>query len=182
MPNIARGVDHDLEAAPPTPTDHQGISNAPNIYKEDVQCSSIAHKIQAVRTETGNKQKVIIDGFAKGSGIFDGRLTLGLPDREFSYYSTMIDDVKTRCPGTDTETEIVACVIANPGAILFDDDIQNSTRLARVPVLHQTEWPTGSKYVSFKRFSSVYIQALSGGCKNDGSCDLAVGPGLPGPK
>lgn len=192
--NIAHGVDHDLEPAPSTPTDHQRIWNDPNIYKEDVQCPSKAQKIQAVLTETGNKQKVIIDGFVNGSGIFDGRLTLGTPDRQFNYYGTMIDDIglweylndeaKLLCPDTDTDTEngVVACVGDNPGVVLFDDDIQYSTRIARVPVLHETEWPSGSKYVSFERFSFVYIQTLYGGCKNNGSCDLVIEPGLSGEK
>jgi len=190
--NIAHGVDHDLEAAPPSPTDHQGISNDPAIAKEDVQCSSKAKPIQATRTETGNKQKVILDGFVKGSGIFDGRLTLGSPERQFDYYGTWIDDVglwhylndtgKSLCPDTDTEDEIVACIGANSGTVIFDDKIQYASRIARVPVLHQTEWPSGSKYVSFKRFSFVYVQTLYGGCKNDGTCKLEIEPGASGVK
>jgi hypothetical protein len=80
-------------------------------------------------------------------------------------------------PNTDTEDEIVACILANPGTVLFDDDIQYAARIARVPVLHQTEWPTGAKYVSFKRFSFVYVQTLYGGCKSDGTCQLEIAPG-----
>jgi hypothetical protein len=185
--NIAIGVDHDLGPAPNMPTDHQGIADDPSIAKEDVQCSSKAEKIQATRTETGNKQKVILDGFVEGVGIFPGRLTIGSPDRLFDCYGTWIDDVglwqymtddaKTLCPNTDTEDEIVACILANPGTVLFDDDIQYAARIARVPVLHQTEWPTGAKYVSFKRFSFVYVQTLYGGCKSDGTCQLEIAPG-----
>lgn len=190
--NIAIGVDHDLEAAPPTPTDHQGIADDPSIAKEDVQCSSKAKKIQATRTETGNKQKVILDGFVDGVGIFEGRLALGSPDRQFDYYGTWIDDMGLwqylnatgidLCPDTDTEAEIVACIAANPGTIIFDDSIQFAARIARVPVIHQTEWPSGSKYVSFERFSFVYVQTLYGGCKSDGTCQLEIEPGASGTK
>jgi hypothetical protein len=49
-------------------------------------------------------------------------------------------------------------------------------------VLHQEEWPTGSKYVSFKRFSFVYVQTLFGGCKSDGTCKLEIEPGESGVK
>lgn len=190
--NIAIGVDHDLAPAPPTPTDHQGIADDPSIAKEDVQCSSKAKKIQATRTETGNKQKVILDGFINGVGIFEGRLALGNPDRQFNYYGTWIDDTglweylnetgKTLCPDTDTEAEVVACINANPGTVIFDDSIQYAARIARVPVIHQTEWPEGSKYVSFERFSFVYVQTLYGGCKADGTCQLEIEPGEGGTK
>jgi hypothetical protein len=191
--NIAHGVDHDLAVAPADPSDDQGIGNAPNIFKEDVQCSSKAQKIQAVLTETGNKQNVIIEGFIEGSGGFEGRLALGTATREFNYYGTMIDDVglweyltddaaANLCPGTDTEDEILACIAANPGVEIFKDTIQYSARIARVPELHQTVWPTGTKYVSFKNFAFVYIQTLYGGCGNNQACSLEIEPGLSGEK
>ncbi len=199
--NIAHGIDHDLAAAPSSPTDHSGINSSPTIYKDDVECPSKVNDIQAILTETGNKTKVIIDGFVKGSGGFDGRLTLGSPVAVDDFQGTAIDDVglwhylndaatigdpangiAPLCPVTSyphTEDGIVNCVLDNPGQVLFKESIQYSARLAKVPELWQTSWPTGSKYVSFKSFAFVYVQTLYGGCKNNGTCDLEWRPGDP---
>jgi hypothetical protein len=182
--NIAHGVDHDLDVAPDTPIDDKGIEEEITIIKEAEQCSSTSDPVQAVLTETGNKTKVIIDGFVDGAGGFPGRLTLG-SIRTYPYSDQEIDDVglweyldddgKAECGPATTEADILACL--SSGKELFDDSIVNSPRLAVVPVLHQTTWPSGSKLVSFKDFTFVYIQTLYGGCDNKGNCDLEISPG-----
>ncbi len=192
--NIAHGVDHDLDVAPPTPIDDKGIENEITIIKEAEQCSSTSDPVQAVLTETGNKTKVIIDGFVEGAGGFPGRLTLG--SGTFDYSGQKIDDRglwefldadgQAACDSavggtTDTEAEILTC-LDTTSVELFDDAIVNTPRLAVVPVLHQTTWPSGSKLVSFQRFAFVYIQTLYGGCKNNGSCKLEIAPGASGTK
>lgn len=198
--NIAHGVDHDLAVAPSTPDDHFGIVGDPDIPKEDVECPSKLKEIESVRTETGQKQKVIVDGFVKGSGGYNGRLTLGSPPATADFQGTPIDDVGLwyyfndavrgdltadppiipLCPidlYPDTEDGAVRCVLDSGTKVLFREDIQFSTRLAKVPELWQTSWPSGSKYVSFQSFSFVYIQTLYGSCNNKGICDLEWRPG-----
>jgi hypothetical protein len=190
-----------LAVAPSSPTDHSGISGDPLIAKEDVECPSKLKEIQAIRTETGNKQKVIIDGFVKGSGGYDGRLTLGSPTATADFQGTQIDDVglwqyfnanargdaaavppvPALCPLNatypDSELGAIQCVLDHGGSTIFREDIQFSARLAKVPELWQTSWPSGSKYVSFQSFSFVYIQTLYGGCHNNGTCSLVWRPG-----
>jgi Putative Flp pilus-assembly TadE/G-like len=188
--NIAHGVDHDLATAPSTPIDDKGIDDDILIVEDDEQCSDSSVDVQAVLTETGNKTKVIIDGFVDGINGFPGRLTLGTPT--FDYNGTDIDDHglweylspqgQTLCPDTDTEAEVIACISAHPGTEIFDTTIQASPRLAVVPELWQTAWPTGSKLVSFKSFQFVYLQTLYGGCKNSGVCKLEIEPGSTGTK
>jgi hypothetical protein len=188
--NIAHGVDHDLAVAPSSPTDHSGINSDPSIIKEDDVCPSKADDVQAVLTETGNKQKVIVDGFILGSGGFPGRLTIGSPSRTYTFGSTPIDDVglweyyntfaDSAC--ADSEAGVIGCLQSNPGVELFTKDISFSARLAKVPELWQTSWPTGSKYVSFQSFSFVYVQTIYGGCKNSGVCALEIEPGVGGVK
>lgn len=190
--NIAHGIDHDLAAAPSTPTDHTGIDNDPNIIEDNEQCPDNSLDVQAALTETGNKQKVLIDGFINGVGSFPGRLTLGT-GRKYSYGGVDVDDVglweylladidpgpgvtANPCAGLTTEAAMVTCVTNNPGTVLFDDSIASSTRLARVPKLWQTSWPNGSKLVSFQSFTFVYLQTVYGGCKNNGTCSLEFSP------
>lgn len=199
--NISHGVDHDLDVAPSTPSDHSGIAGDPLIPKEDVECPSNFNKIEAVRTEAGEKQKVIVDGFVKGSGGYKGRLALGSPPATDDFQGTAIDDVglwyyfneATRlgdptadpkidplCPidtYPDTEHGAIQCVLDHGSQVLFREDIQFSKRLAKVPELWQSSWPPGTKYVSFQGLSFVYIQTLYGGCKKDGTCDLEWRPG-----
>jgi Flp pilus assembly protein TadG len=198
--NISHGVDHDLAIAPSSPSDHSGISGDPTIPKEDVECPSKLKEIEAIKTETGNKQKVIIDGFVKGSGGYDGRLTLGNPTATADFQGTPIDDVglwayfndtargnatavppvTAVCPIAaypNTEDGAVDCVVDHGDQVIFREDIQFSARLAKVPELWQTAWPSGTKYVSFQSFSFVYIQTLYGGCKNNGTCSLEWRPG-----
>ncbi|NHZ71404.1 MAG: hypothetical protein GWP18_07155 [Proteobacteria bacterium] len=190
--NIAHGIDHDLATAPPTPIDHTGIKNSATIVRDDDQCPDNSQAVQAGLTETGNKQKVLIDGFVNGIGAFPGRLTLGSPGRTFDYGGVPIDDVglweylrdtdpiasgiQNVCASATNEAQIISCVQANAGSLLFDDRIGGSTRLARVPKLWQTTWPSGTKYVSFQGFTYVYLQTLYGGCKNNGTCNLEVSP------
>ena len=64
----------------------------------------------------------------------------------------------------------------------FDDRIEFSPRLAKVPILWQGDWPDGSKLVSFKAFRYIYLQGLYGGCTGSGGCKLVVQPGLTGEK
>ncbi|MCL1593850.1 MAG: Tad domain-containing protein [Actinomycetia bacterium] len=190
--NIAHGIDHDLAPAPSTPIDHTGIKNSANIIRDDDQCPDNSQDVQAGLTETGNKQKVLIDGFVNGIGAFPGRLTLGSPARSYDYGGVPIDDVglweylrdtdasaaglQNVCAKETDEARIIACVQGNASSLLFDDSIAGSTRLARVPTLWQTTWPSGTKYVSFEGFTFVYLQTLYGGCKNNGTCSLEVSP------
>jgi len=201
--NIAHGIDHDLtELEPlsdwpnlsdPEPT-HQEINNEILVIKDDVQCSDNSKAIHAALTETGNKQKVIVDGFINGINAFPGRLTIGSPPAVFDFDGVDIDDVglwehltawtdpptnsiSNPCLGATNETAIIACVIANAGTVLFKDSIASSARLAKVPQIHQLTWPNGTKYVSFKSFRFVYLQTIFGGC-GGGSCDLEIRPGL----
>lgn len=190
--NIAHGIDHDLAIAPDTPTDDSGIDNDITIIEDNEQCPDTSKKVQAVLTETGNKTKVLIDGFVKGVGAFDGRLTLGSPT--YDYNGTDIDDkglweyfwtdplIIHPCAGANTEAAVLSCIANNPGVELFDLSIQNSPRLALVPELWQTTWPNGSKLVSFQSFRFVYVQTLYGGCKNNGTCSLEIEPGASGTK
>lgn len=200
--NIAHGIDHDLEAleplsnwpslSDPEPT-HQELNNEILVIKDDVQCSDNSKKIHAALTETGNKQKVIIDGFVNGVGAFPGRLTLGGPSRVYDYDGVDIDDVGlweylivdmdpvapgvqlNPCAGQATESAIITCVNNNAGTVLFTDAISTSARLAKVPEIHQATWPSGTKYVSFQDFKFVYLQTLYGGC-GGGNCSLEIRP------
>lgn len=191
--NIAHGVDHDLAVAPNNPVSEGELDNEVIVVKEHEQCPGSDVKVQAVRSETGEKQKVILGGLIEGVNGFPGRLTLGTPAREFNFNGTMIDDIglweylsddgKLACPSADDEAKIAACIKDNPDTLLFDDRIEFSPRLAKVPVLWQGEWPDGSKIVSFKAFRYVYLQGLYGGCNAGGSgCKLEVQPGLTGTK
>lgn len=186
--NIAHGVDHPLAAAPDNPISEGELDDTVIVVKEDDQCPGSDVAVQAVRSETGEKQKVILDGFITGINGFPGRLTLGTPAREFNFNGTMIDDIglweylntagKALCPGADSEAKIDACITGNPGVQLFDDRIEFSPRLAKVPILWQGDWPNGSKLVSFKAFRYVYIQGIYGGCNGGGGCKLEVQPGI----
>ncbi len=199
--NIAHGIDHDLtELEPlsnwpslssPEPT-HQEISNDTTVIKDDVQCPDNSKAVHAALTETGNKQKVIIDGFINGINGFPGRLAVGNPSRVLDYYGVDVDDVglweyllptidlgsgpnANPCLTETTEALIIACVNTYSGVVLFKDSIATSSRLAKVPKIHQTTWPNGTKYVSFQSFRFVYLQTLFGGC-GGGSCNLEFRP------
>ena len=184
--NIAHGVDHDLALAPSSPTDDSGIDNDATIIEDDEECPG-SQDVQAVLTETGEKQKVIIDGFVDGISGYPGRLTIDPPGATFTYKGVEIDDValweyltpaaQTLCSNPSTEEEMVTCLADNPGTVLFEDTIAQSPRLAQVPELWQTSFPTGAKLVSFKDFTFVYLQTLYGGCNNDGTCKLEIEPG-----
>lgn len=191
--NISHGVDHDLAAAPSTPTDHSGIDNDPNIIEDNEQCPDSSKDVQAALTETGNKQKVLIDGFVDGVGSWPGRLTLGSGSK-YSYQGVDVDDVAlweyllddidpatpgvqpNPCAGITDSGVLATCVTTNTGTVLFDDSIASSPRLAMVPELWQTSWPSGTKLVSFKSFKFVYIQTLYGNCKNSGKCSSVYAP------
>lgn len=189
--NIAHGVDHDLAIAPNSPTDDKGIDADPFIIEEDEACPS-GSAVMAVKTETGNKDKVLVNGFVLGANGFPGRLTLSTDTWDFN--GTPIDDKplweylsdagRTACGqvvsisgDVDTQDEIVACIEAKPTTDLFVDEIAESPRLAQVPEMWQASWPNGSKLLSIKRFQFVYVQTLYGGCKNNGSCTLQIEPG-----
>lgn len=188
--NIAHGIDHDLGVAPSAPTDDKGIDDEITIIEDNEQCPDSSRDVQAVLTETGNKTKVIIDGFVEGVGAFPGRLTLGAPT--YNYNGTLIDDVGlwqylsadakanySNCATAADQASVMNCIVQGSGSPtgLFDVSIQNSPRLALVPELWQASWPNGSKLVSFQSFRFVYIQTLYGGCKNSGVCDLEIAPG-----
>lgn len=193
MENIAHGIDHDLAVAPNNPIDEEELDDEVIVVKEHEQCPGSDVKVQAVRSETGEKQKVILRGMIDGANGFPGRLTLGTPARSFDFNGTMIDDIglweylndagKLLCPNADDEAKIAVCIAGNPSVELFDDRIEFSPRLAKVPVLWQGEWPSGSKLVSFKGFRYVYLQGLYGGCNaGGGGCKLEVQPGITGTK
>lgn len=198
--NISHGIDHDLAAldlpwpnlSDPEPT-HKEIGDESSVIKEDVQCADNSTAVHAARTETGNKQKVIIDGFVEGNNGWPGRLTIGSPSQVYTYGTVDIDDVglwqhlivdmdtstpvidANPCAAMTNEGDIINCVNANSGQVLFKDTIASSARFAKVPSIHQTTWPSGSKYVSFESFKFVYIQTLYGGC-GSGSCNLEIRP------
>jgi len=88
----------------------------------------------------------------------------------------------------DTEEEALACIkavdeepvefVGVPGLpAIFIEEIGGSPRLAVVPELHQTMWPNGGKYVTFKSLVIVYIQSMYGGCNGSGGCKTVVTPG-----
>jgi hypothetical protein len=190
--NIAHGVDHDLAVAPNNPITEGELDDEVIVVKEHEQCPGSDVGVQAVKSETGVKQKVIQDGLIDGINGFPGRLTLGTPARSFNLNGTMIDDIglweylnvtgKTLCPDADDEGSIATCVEDNPTVELFDDRIEFSPRLAKVPILWQGDWPDGSKIVSFKAFRYIYLQGLYGGCTGSGGCKLVIQPGLTGEK
>jgi hypothetical protein len=181
-----------LAVAPNNPITEGELDDTVIIIKEHEVCPGTGQAVQAVISETGNKAKVVIGGFVEGANGFPGRLTLGHPSRKFNYNGILIDDLglweylndagKLLCPGADTEAKIAACIKNNPGAELFDDRIEFSPRLAKVPVLWQGDWPNGSKLVSFLDFRYVYIQGLYGGCNAGGGCKLEIQPGETGVK
>jgi hypothetical protein len=111
--NIAHGVDHDLAVAPNNPITEGELDDEVIVVKEHEQCPGSDVRVQAVKSETGVKQKVIQDGLIDGINGFPGRLTLGTPARSFNLNGTMIDDIglweylnvtgKTLCPDADDE-------------------------------------------------------------------------------
>jgi hypothetical protein len=86
--------------------------------------------------------------------------------------------IQSLCDTATDEQAIIACVEANKGSgtPLFDRKIATSPRLAVIPILHQASFPTGSGYISFKRFQFVYIQGLYGSCDSKGVCDTEIVP------
>jgi hypothetical protein len=192
--NIAHGVDHDLTIEPKGTQASKDINDDITIIKDDQQCPSMSREVMAAKTSTGNRDKVLIDGFVKGFNGFPGRLTVA-PSTTITYEGEEIDYLGlwhwlrttnpdgsvfiNPCTGKTTEALILACIDANkgPGVQLFDDSISTSPRLAVIPILNQTTFPSGSGYVSFKRFQFVYIQGLYGSCNNSGACDTEIVPG-----
>jgi hypothetical protein len=192
--NIAHGVDHDLTVEPKGTQDSKDIKDDITIIKDDEQCPGLDREVMAALTSTGNRDKVLIDGFVKGYNGFPGRLTVA-PSTTITYENEKIDYVglwewladtdpdtpglQNLCVGKNSEALILACIDANKGAgaQLFSDTIATSPRLAVIPILHQNTFPSGNGYVSFKRFQFVYIQGLYGSCDNSGNCDTEIVPG-----
>jgi hypothetical protein len=191
--NIAHGVDHDLTMEPLGILDSKDIKDEILIIKEDEQCPDNRIKVMAAPTSTGNRDKVLLHGFVTGFNGFPGRLTVA-PGRTIAYEGVNIDDVglwewladgddtvvgiQNVCAGATDEASIIACVDANKGSgtPLFSKALATSPRLAVIPVLWQSSFPSGSGYVSFKRFQFVYIQGLYGSCDSKGACDTEIVP------
>jgi hypothetical protein len=189
--NIAHGVDHDLAVEPKGTQDSKDIKDDITIVKDDEQCPGLDRGVMAALTSTGNRDKVLIDGFVKGYNGFPGRLTVA-PSTTITYEGEEIDYVglwswlRTKnadgtpysnpCFGKNTEALILKCVNDFSGEQLFDSTIATSPRLAVIPILNQATFPSGNGYVSFKRFQFVYIQGLYGSCDNKGVCDTEILP------
>jgi len=192
--NIAHGVDHDLTVEPLGVQDSKDIKDEILIIKDDHQCPDNSVDVMAAPTSTGNRDKVLLHGFVTGYNGFPGRLTVG-PTDTINYESEIVDytplwhwlgDVDPSDPGFQNpckdetnELDLLDCMNdpMNTGLQLFSSTIATSPRLAVIPILHQTSFPTGSGYVSFKRFQFVYIQGLYGSCDNSGNCNTEIVPG-----
>jgi hypothetical protein len=87
----------------------------------------------------------------------------------------VIDNPADLESAADTELEAVKCISEHSSEVMFRPDFA-SPRLAVVPELHQPQWPTGGKYVSFRSFVIVYIQSIYGNC-TAGGCATIITPG-----
>lgn len=202
--NLARGIDHFLTLAPSSPTDASGIIASPAFYRDRDECEGIKRDANAVVTQTGNVAGAMTEGLITGSDPL-ARLKRGSLDQSVDFDGHDVDDtpiwnwftqtaldtceetnslssdplISTE-PEVDTETEAIRCIDELGTAEMFDPDIQFSPRLALVPELHQSAWPSGGKYVSFKSFTFVYIQGVFGNCNEaKGTCDTVFIPGEP---
>jgi len=196
--NLADGIDHFLELSPPNPKDHTGIVNADSIWKDSVECGDLKRDAMAVLSQTGLQAQSLSRGLIFSTDP-KARLTQGNLDIPIDYDGTTIDyapiwhwmtpTTLTACeaqnllddpadldPDVDTQDEAVKCIDEHKNEEIFIKDLGSSPRLALVPQLHQSSWPSGGKYVTFKSFVFVYIQSMYGGCNNAG-CKTIVTPG-----
>ena len=158
----------------------------------------------AVVTQTGNQASSLSIGMLTGTEPL-ARLQRDDLANSVSFKGTLVDDtpvwtwftqsITDACeldnfldsdpqisgdPDIDTEVEALRCIKQHKTEEIFKPEIVDSPRLALVPELHQTAWPSGGKYVSFKSFTFVYIQSLFGNCNaQKGTCDTVFVPGEP---
>lgn len=202
--NLANGIDHFLALAPPNPNDHAGIEASPAMFRDIDECQTLKRDANAVQTQTGNVAGALTEALLTGSDPL-ARLKRGTLDRSTTFNGHTVDDTPiwswftqvamddceatnsaspdpliNADPQVNTELEAIRCIDELGSAEMFTPEIQGSPRLAMVPELHQSSWPDGGKYVSFKTFTFVYIQGLFGNCSEaNAECDTVFIPGEP---
>lgn len=202
--NFAEGIDHFLTLAPSTPSDDSGISAGAAFFRDRDECEGIKRDANAVLTETGNVAGAMTEGLLTGSDPlarlkrgarpettnFDGHTVDNTPIWHWFTQTALEDCEDTNAlsadalinadPEINTEEEALRCMDEQGSTEMFLPGIQDSPRLALVPELHQSSWPTGGKYVSFKSFTFVYIQGVFGNCNTaQNTCDTVFLPGQP---